>query len=358
MQKQTEKILWNKGKKTVLVPSSAYKKQDIRVTGRNAWKWKGGKPNCEVCGIGVSYGNKFCRKHCNRKINIKSLIPHSEIIERYLKKEPSTKIAKIAGISPSAVFGILIRNNVPRRTKAESEKIKRKYNHEAIANDYKDGMFLCAVAEKYGTDSSNILHILKKNGVKSRGFEGRRKGVNHPMWKGGKTHDHSGYVIQKEGRTHRILMEETIGRKLCHWESVHHIDGDKKNCRIDNLVVMSGREHIRFHTFLRMMSLGITKENLAKFCRKESDFVYHFSIKDFREVCFKIGIKPKSLNKNKRKVCRVDGCEGMNAGYGFCSKHYQRYIAKKRGYWKSGRGRITSYLGKFTRTNNKIKNRP
>ena len=350
-----KKTVWNSGVKTGIIPRSAYKRQDTRITGRNNWNWTGGKPKCEICGKEISYGRRRCRKHSKQKRTIKSLIPHSEVIERYLKKEPSTKIAKIAGISSVAVFGILRRNNVPRRTRAESERLKRKYDHEAIINDYNSGMFLRAVAKKYGIEDSNILHILKRNGIKSRGREGIRRGADHPKWRGGKTHDHSGYIIQKEGRTHRILMEETIRRKLFHWESVHHIDGDKKNYCIDNLVVMSGREHIRFHTFLRMMSLEITKENLAKFCRKESDFIYHFSVKDFREVCLKIGIKPKSLNKNKRKVCRVEGCGGINVGYRFCSKHYQRYIAKKRGYWKSGGGKISPFEGKFPKESAKIK---
>lgn len=37
---------WNKGKKTGLVPKTAFKKGDKRITGTNNWNWKGGIRKC------------------------------------------------------------------------------------------------------------------------------------------------------------------------------------------------------------------------------------------------------------------------------------------------------------------------
>lgn len=48
-------------------------------------------------------------------------------------------------------------------------------------------------------------------------------------------------------KEHRYLMEQHIGRKLLESELVHHINGNKKDNRIENLQIMSVEEHSRIH---------------------------------------------------------------------------------------------------------------
>ena len=60
------------------------------------------------------------------------------------------------------------------------------------------------------------------------------------------------YRKMQNGKTetylvHRKLMEEHIGRKLNPNEVVHHINGDKIDNRIDNLIIMTRSEHIDHH---------------------------------------------------------------------------------------------------------------
>lgn len=58
------------------------------------------------------------------------------------------------------------------------------------------------------------------------------------------------YVTNKRGKTdveHRVIMEEHLGRILGYNEVVHHINGDDKDNRLENLQLMSRSEHTKMH---------------------------------------------------------------------------------------------------------------
>ena len=50
---------------------------------------------------------------------------------------------------------------------------------------------------------------------------------------------------------HRFLIEQAIGRELKEGEVVHHIDHDKTNNDITNLVLMTSSEHTTYHNLER-----------------------------------------------------------------------------------------------------------
>lgn len=84
------------------------------------------------------------------------------------------------------------------------------------------------------------------------------QGVKHPRWKGGRRID-NGYIEiysphhpykKRNGciKEHRLIMEKYLGRFLQFQEVIHHINGNKMDNRIENLMLFANnKEHMLYH---------------------------------------------------------------------------------------------------------------
>ena len=112
----------------------------------------------------------------------------------------------------------------------------------------------------------------------------RQRGENSPVWKGGtrsggyeylRIHspnhpnkDTQGYVAK-----HRLVVEENIGRNLKDKELIHHLDGDKSNNDITNLLLCkNSSEHGNIHYAMEQFVYELIKNKKVFYCKEDKKF--------------------------------------------------------------------------------------
>ena len=120
---------------------------------------------------------------------------------------------------------------------------------------------------------------------------------------------------------HRKVMEQFLGRKLESWEIVHHINGDKRDNRIENLQIMTSLEHNRHH-FDKLPKTKICIEcgkefeppikhrGRNKLCSKECWLKHQKKVSPFQNIkvaSYKNNEKIKEYNSIKEASLDVNG---------------------------------------------------
>ena len=137
--------------------------------------------------------------------------------------------------------------------------MKEYANKETLEKAYNQFLSLNKTAEYFGVSKKLVLNYMKRfnipRHIRQKKIKVPKQDTFHvgyiTTWNGYKkvkapddypNKDKKGYVME-----HRLVMEKHIGRYLERDEEVHHIDGDKFNNKIENLQLLTKKEHRRIH---------------------------------------------------------------------------------------------------------------
>ena len=132
-----------------------------------------------------------------------------------------------------------------------------------LIEKYNLGFSMNKISKELSITPSAVRKYFVKYGIKRRSKTDTLKSETNPNWKGGKrTKSDTGYIeiyspnhpnANKRNCVyeHQLIMEKHIGRYIRKGEVVHHIDGNKSNNDINNLMLLTNSDHIKLHAIMR-----------------------------------------------------------------------------------------------------------
>lgn len=180
------------------------------------------------------------------------------------------EMCDIIGIkSPITMRRILnergISTNANQRT-AEKTKCGMSDNEfkSYLEKEYTSGKSMREIGEAIGVTTAAVRKYLVKYGIQRRkNTDFLKEPTTNPNWKGGRRikdgyivmycPDYPGAMHGKYVYEHRYVMEQFLDRQLKSDEVIHHIDRDRANNNISNLLLLSPSEHTLLHSLIRQV---------------------------------------------------------------------------------------------------------
>lgn len=234
-------------------------------------------------------------------------------LERYLKEGKSSyEIARLEGCSPTTIrrfiknYGLSFPLKRKHKNKEEYKLFRRKIAKERYYS--KENEINCHECKKIiRKRATNIKKQLCRDCFENRAYN---KTGENKIYKTIKPKNHFGRV-EETGfiGEHRFLAEFVLNRILKKNEAVHHINNDHRNNEIDNLCVLDGKDHIRYHHWIRYEQKECNIETLIEFgCEKYllSDYTEETRQKIIKENTYKFQKKPKKIKVKKERETKIE----------------------------------------------------
>lgn len=179
----------------------------------------------------------------------------AELVRRYDTGESLDDLIKVFGVSGTIVRRIVKRRGGTQRPRGQQPRRFTDEEFALMAEMSERGMSQYEIANHLDSRTYTVNAAMRQQGIPPA-WRGAAKGEKHGSWKGGRIEvgdyisirvwsdnpyfsmaQYNGYVLE-----HRLVMAEYLGRPLYTWETVHHIDSEKKrDNRIENLQLRIGR---------------------------------------------------------------------------------------------------------------------
>lgn len=164
-------------------------------------------------------------------------------------------LAREYDVSFGTVSKWLSRHGVPRRDERGRNRLFTVAEYERMKEMTAAGCSQNEIASALSSSRDTIQKVMAREGI-APARRGAARGAQHGKWRGGRWVRADGYVelslstdspfrvMAKRASTvleHRIVMATALGRPLADSESVHHINGDRQDNRLENLQLRQGQ---------------------------------------------------------------------------------------------------------------------